>query len=265
MQASSWFFRAGSACGFLGALAALAAGVWAAAPDQAADRIRQGDVLYAETKLAEADEAYREALRLNPTNFDALCRAARVESELGQNAKGDERKKLAAAAVEHARAAVHAAPDSAAGHAWLAVALGRQALGEGPKKRLALSREIKAEADRAIEIDPGMARAYHVRALWNRKIATLNLVERMAANTVLGGVPEGASMANAVRDLEKASALEPEYVNHHLELGRTFAMLHRDTEARRELERVIALPPTSNARDPVYQAEATELLKKLGR
>src|SRR2546427_520189 len=83
----------------------------------------------------------------------------------------------------------------------------------GPRTRLALSREIKAEADRAIAQDPGLGRAYHVRAMWNRKIAGLSLLERTAARAVLGGVPKGASMDNAVSDFQKAIELEPGYVN----------------------------------------------------
>ena len=70
-------------------------------------------------------------------------------------------------------------------------------------------------------------------------------------------------MANAVSDLEKAIALEPRYVNHHLELGRTFMDLRRWPEARRELELAASLPPTSNPRDPKYQAEARALLTRL--
>ena len=236
-----------------------------AAPDTAAEHIAQGDQLYVQAKLGEARDAYWAALQVEPKNFAALYRLAQVESELGEDAKGEERARLVAAAVEHARAAVSAAPESAQGHVWLAATLGRQALKEGPRKRLALSREIKAEADRALQIDPNLARACQVRAIWNRKVASLSVIERMAANAVLGGVPKGASMENAVHDLEKAVELEPNYVNHHLELGRTFMMLKRTGEARRELEKAAGLPPTSNSRDPIYQAEARDLLKRLPR
>ncbi|TMQ47548.1 MAG: hypothetical protein E6K73_13505 [Candidatus Eisenbacteria bacterium] len=247
-------------------LAALPLSGPSAAPSETAgEQIARGDQLYTQAKLGEAREAYRAALQAEPNHFVALCRLAQVESELGEDAKGEEQKQLVAAAVQHARAAVSAAPESAQGHAWLAATLGRQALKEGPKKRLALSREIKAEADRALGIDPNLARAYHVRAIWNRKVASLTAIERLAANAVLGGVPKGASMENAVRDLEKAVELEPGYVNHHLELGRTFMMLKRTAEARREMEKAAGLPPTSNPRDPIYQAEARDLLKRLPR
>jgi tetratricopeptide (TPR) repeat protein len=83
------------------------------------------------------------------------------------------------------------------------------------------------------------------------------------ANTVLGGVPKGATMDNAVADLLTAIDLEPNYVNHRLELGRTYAELKRFDLARTELEKAVALPPTSDLRDPKYQAEARALLDKL--
>ena len=247
----------------LAALVLLWAAPRAAVAAGAAESLANGDELYARGRLADAYAQYAVALQAEPANFHALCRMSRAESELGEDATGEERRRLVAAAVEHARAAVRIAPDSAQGHVWLAVALGRQALKEGPKGKLSLAREIKSEADRALAIDPNNGRALHVRAVWNREVASLNFFERAAANTVLGGVPAGASKDNAVRDLEKAVSLEPNYVNHRLELGRTFRMLRRWDDARRELEKAIALPPTSNSRDPKFQDQARELLSRL--
>lgn len=226
------------------------------------DWIAAGDLEYSAANLVNARDAYQSALAASPGHFVALCRLARAESELAELQKGDEQRRTRAAAVEHARAAVKAAPDSAAGHVWLAVALGRQALGEGAKTKLALSREIKSEVDRAIQMDPGIGRAWHVLAVWNVKISELNAIERMAANAVLGGVPKGASFANAETAFQKAIQLEPNYVHHRLEYGRLLRALHRDAEAKRELEKAVALPPTSSALDARYQAEARELLAK---
>jgi len=228
-----------------------------------AEQVAAGDSAYARGALADAHARYLGALQDQPGAFAVLWRLARVESEMGEDARGEEQRHLIADAVARARSAIKAAPDSALGHVWLAVALGRQALREGPKTRLALSREIKAEADRAIQIDPTIGRAWHVRAAWNRKLATLNSFERMAAGALLGGVPKGASLENAVRDFEKAIGLEPDYVNHRLELGRTFADMKRWADARRELEKAVSLPPTSNPRDPHYQREARDLLSRL--
>jgi tetratricopeptide (TPR) repeat protein len=223
---------------------------------EAAARYGRGD-------LAGARESYLEVLGTEPGRFTALHRLARVESELATGASGEDSRSLAAAAVEHAREAVKVSPDSAAGHLELAVALGREALKAGPKTRLLLSREIKSEVDRALAIDPMLGRGWHVLALWNRRLSRLNFLERAVANTVLGGVPKGASMENAVAYLEKAVELEPDYRNHRLELGRTYLQLKRRDEARRELERAVSLPATSAPLDSKYQAEARELLAKI--
>lgn len=229
------------------------------------EAIAAGDQAYAAAKLDEAQRAYSEAVQAAPSNVDALCRLSRTESESGDSQKGDAQRALFAAAVSHAREAVRVAPDSAAPHVWLAVALGRQALREGPKTKLAISKEIKSEADRALALDANVGRAWHVLAVWNVKVSSLNAIERMAANAVLGGVPKGASYENAEQAFQKAIALEPSYVNHRLEYARLLKDLKKRSEARRELEKAVSLPPTSSALDGRYQAEARALLEKLSR
>ncbi len=245
------------------ALALFALGAPAARAATAEESLALGAREYAAARLPEARTAFQAALEAAPGDYAALCRLSQVESELAELQKGDEQRATRAAAVEHARAAVKAAPDSAGGHVWLAVALGRQALSEGPKTKLALSREIKSEVDRALQLDPDIGRAWHVVAMWNVKLSSLNTLERMAANAVLGGVPKGASFENADKAFQKAIALEPDYVNHRLEYGRFLKDRGRKDEARRELQKAVSLPPTSDALDARYQAEAKELLSKL--
>ena len=117
------------------------------------ESIVEGDRHYSGGQLTEARASYLSAVQASPGSFLALCRLSRSESELGELQKGDEQRRTWSAAVEHARAAVKAAPDSGSGHVWLAVALGRQAMREGAKTKLALSREIKSETDRSLELE----------------------------------------------------------------------------------------------------------------
>ena len=224
-----------------------------------------GDQAYAAARLEEARAAYEEAVKAAPRNVTALCRASRACSELGETQKGDTQRMTWAEAVKHAREAVRAAPDSAPSHVWLAVALGRQSLKEGAKTRLALSKEIKAEVDRAMALNPGIGRAWHIVAVWNMRIADLNTMERMAANAVLGGVPKGASRELAEQAFRRAIDLEPDYVNHRVEYGRLLKTMKRTADARRELEKALSLPPTSSALDVRYQSEARAMLEKLPR
>jgi tetratricopeptide (TPR) repeat protein len=226
--------------------------------------IERGDQSYAHGQLREALAAYQAAVGEDAAHFGVLCGLARVESELSEGAPGEERRRLVAAAVEHARAAVKVAPEHAQGHVWLAVALGQQAQMEGPKTRAGLWREIKSELDRAIGIDPGIARAYLERGRWNRRLASRGLWERSVSKVLLAHVPHGASMDNAVRDLEKAVELAPEDIQGRVELARTYLKLDRFGDARRELERAIAMP-AGRPRDPGLQAEAREQLEKLAK
>ena len=249
----------------LGVWAALALVPGAAMARTVDEAITAGDQHYAAARLEDARHAYEEALQAAPGNVTVLCRLSHAESELGETQKGDVQRRTWAGAVAHARDAVRAAPDSAGPHVWLAVALGRQALREGPRTKLALSKEIKSEVDRALALDANIGRAWHVLAVWNMKVSSLNAIERMAANAVLGGVPKGASYENAAAAFEKAIALEPNYVNHRVEYGRLLIMQHKKPDARRELAKAIALPATSSALDARYQADARELLEKLPR
>jgi len=249
----------------IGLLVALACAPVVSEARTVAEAIGDGDRAYAVARIDEARQSYAEAVRLAPGSALALCRLSRSESELGESQKGDVQRATFTSAVAHAREAVRVAPDSAGPHVWLAVALGRQALREGPKTKLAISREIKADTDRALALDPENGRAWHLLAMWNVKVAGLNAIERMAANTVLGGVPKGASTANAEAAFQKAIALEPAYVNHRLEYGRLLKELKRPADARRELEKAVSLAPTSSALDARYQSEARELLGKLPR
>lgn len=252
----------GPVLGFL-CLTMLAPGVLGARTLEEA--LAAGDQAYAAARLEDAQRAFSEAVQMAPNQVVALCRLSRVESELGESQKGDVQRATFANAVAHARDAVRVAPDSAGPHVWLAVALGRQALREGPRTKLAISKEIKSEADRALALDAGIGRAWHVLAVWNVKISGLSAIERMAANAVLGGVPKGASYANAESAFQKAIALEPAYINHRLEYGRLLKNLKKTADARRELEQAVALPATSSALDARYQSEARALLERLRR
>ena len=226
--------------------------------------IVRGNEAYARGQLREALSAYQGAQAQDATHYGALVGLARVESELGEAAKDEERRRLIAAAVEHARAAVKAAPERAPAHVWLAVALRQQSELAGPKTRAGLWREIRSELDRALGIDPGIARAYLERGRWHRRLATRGIWERAVSKVLLARVPKGASRENAVRDLEKAVELAPEAIEGRMELARIYLDLERPGDARRELERALGTPAV-RPRDPGLQAEARTLLEKLAK
>ncbi|MEF8797012.1 MAG: hypothetical protein V5A48_11200 [Salinivenus sp.] len=192
---------------------------------------------------------------------EILWRISMTRADVGKTADSD------GAAKEHYREALRLAEtaltvDASNAHAHLAraVAEGRLALGAGTQERVQRSRAVKTHADRAIEINPNLPGAFHVRGRWHREVADLNFLERTLVRTVYGGLPD-ASFEQAVRDFERA--LELENVRfHHLELAKTYLKMDRPADARTHLQTVIDLP----AREPFaqrYKEEAQELLDEL--
>ena len=163
-------------------------------------------------------------------------------------------------ALKYAEAALTVDASDAHAHLAKSIAEGRIALDAGTKERVQRSRAVKKHAERAIELDSTLARAYHVRARWNREASDLNFFERAIVKTVYGGLPE-SSFEQAVRDFKRAIELENERF-HHLELAKTYLKMDRPNDARAELQTVLELPATDPF-DQKYKAEAQELLDDL--
>jgi tetratricopeptide (TPR) repeat protein len=230
-----------------------------------ATALEEGERLERAYDFEHAYQAYREAARADTTTYELWWRLAKAASDRGQRFEFDGKKAPAEAAYAEAvmasRRAVRIDPRGWEGHSGLAANLGRLALFEGGKTKIRMSREVKVEADRALELNPRDDRAMHVLARWHRAIARLSFFERTAAKVVYGGVPEGASMNDAVTLFERAIAIAPDYANHRLELGRTYLALGLKDKAREQLERATKCP-TRSPFDDEYRAEAQLLLRK---
>lgn len=235
------------------------------AADAESYAVGAGDALAATFDFEGAYAAYQKGLTRDSTSYALWWRAARCLTDRGTRASFDGQDRRAeqafTAAVRAGRKAAALGPDRQEGHLELAVALGKLALLVGGKERIRLSKEVRAEAERTILLDHASDRAYHVLGRWNRGIAELGFFEKAAARLVYGGVPEGATMDNAVTYFEKAIELNPSYANHHLELGRTYLRIGLKAKALAEFERTLACPPRSPF-DTEYKDEASRLLAK---
>ena len=250
----------------LAILALFSTGSFAAVPSpevQAA--LEKGKAAEQAFDFEAAHAAYLAGVARDSTSYELWWRLAHAAGDRGARAEFDHDKPRAEAAYAEAMHAARKAtgldPGAWEGHFELASSLGRYALFQGGKTKIALSKEVKTEADRAVAINPKADRAYHVLARWNRGIAELSFFERTAAKVIYGGVPEGATMNNAVTLFEKAIELNPDYANHHLELGRTYLALGLKDKARAQLERATRCPQLSPF-DPEYKADAQVLLRQ---
>ncbi|UCF62777.1 MAG: tetratricopeptide repeat protein [bacterium] len=125
-----------------------------------------------------------------------------------------------------------------------------------------LSKDVKSAVDRALELDPNDDVAWHVLGRWHRKMATLGWIQKKFANMFLGGIPKEASVDSSAKCFQRAIKINPDHINHHLELGLTYEELKEKEKAIEQYQLVLNLPK-KDSDDDTHKEEAKERLKKL--
>ncbi len=219
--------------------------------------------------LSTALAHYAAALALDSLAYEPNWRAAIVLLDQGEQIRDSEkspaRASLYAQAERLARRAVAADSAGADGHFALAAAVGRASLTMGKKQRIRRAREIRDEARRTIALDPRHDGAYHILGRWNAEIMRLSGLSRFFAKQLLGaGVFSEASWDAAISNMERAVALDPERLYHHLELAEIYEDRKRYDDARAQLSELAALPDRE-IMDSVYRREAQALSRKIAK
>jgi tetratricopeptide (TPR) repeat protein len=238
----------------------------------AADHIRQGDEAYAQFDDAKALEEYLAAVKLEPENYEALWKTARAYFDLGDlmepkdKSEVEEQRRLFTESYKLARQAVRTTPDDTWGHFFYSAAQGKYVLTQGKKEQINASKNIKAEIEKAIELDPENDLAYHALGLWHRTMAEIGGAKRLLGGLIYGSIPKGTN-EESERNLKKAIELNPEYTNHHLELGRTYLAMKNYDLAKQEFQKTLELPNTSSKCSMNKKEAQAELdaLKKKGK
>ncbi len=153
---------------FVIVLAALVAGP--ALAQTAADHIRMGDEAYAVFDDAKALEHYQEALTLEPASYEALWKASRAMVDIAdvipvtpatKKSVEEQQKKMYTEATAIAKKAVAANPSDTWGHFQYAAANGKRLLLLGKKEQIDASKAVRAEIDKALELDQTNHLAWH--------------------------------------------------------------------------------------------------------
>ncbi len=222
--------------------------------------LRAGDEAYHRFDNVAALAAYQRALGLDSTDYQALWKATRAYVDVGHATKGDEQKQNYRLAEKLARRCLALHPDSVESHFVLAMALGRVALQVGGKKKIELSKEIKAEAERTLALDSCHNGAMHILGRWHYELGNLSWVLKSFAKVLYGGVPPSGGNEEARRWFEKAIACDPRSPLHYLWLGKTLLKLKEEKLARESLEKCVQLPPVYWD-DDMNKREAEKLLQ----
>jgi protein-S-isoprenylcysteine O-methyltransferase Ste14 len=203
--------------------------------------MRDGDAAFRAFDNETARLCYRRAFAIDSTDCDVLWKLARADLDLGVVAASEEKLRWLASGEKLARRCVALHPDSSEARFYLAVAVGMMSDHVGGKRRIALSKEVKREAEATLSIEPRHYGAMHVLGRWNYEVSSLSWLQKAAAKIIYGGVPPGASFEQAREWFERAISGRPELPLNHYWLGETLIRLGDRRRAREELQRCLEL------------------------
>lgn len=222
----------------------------------------RADSLYSSFNEEKALKAYEKILEEQPRNYEALWRASFLYSRIGNRQEGkDRQKEYYNKAKSLAGRALAADSTDTQSHFVMSVAMGRMALISGAKDRVAASRAIKKHVDRALAYDSTNAGAWHVLGRWHFKVANLNFVERLAANTLFGGIPGDASDKRAAEAIERAIKLNDDYILYYHDLAMVYEEMGNKQKAIEACQTAVEkdnLTPD----DPKLKKECSEWIEK---
>lgn len=218
----------------------------------------------AEAKLdsARALELLERADAARPNDPVILQRIAKQYSDLVVDQPSmEEKKRYAQRALDYAKRAVALNPDDAVSVLSLAISHGKLAVYSDTRTKVSYSRLVKEEAERALVLKPDYAWAHHVLGRWHYEVAELSGAAKFLVKILYGGLP-AASVEQAVLELKRATELEPDELNHWLELGFAYAAAGNNVEAASSWKRGLAMP-TRGKHDEPSKRRAQEALAAL--
>jgi tetratricopeptide (TPR) repeat protein len=219
----------------------------------AADFLAQANQLYRQRadlmRLREAIVLLRQAVTVDPGNYDASWALAKFNYYLATHTdNNEERQKAFDEGIQAGKTAIQLQPGKPDGHFWLGAVYGAEAQ-QSALAGLASFSDIRHEMETVLQLDEGYqdGSAYMVLGL-------LYLNEPK----IIGGDPQ-----KAVALMEKGLRFGEGNAFLHLHLAEAYLKVGRRADARRQVDAIISLKPDQDYL-PEYNealAEARKLIK----
>jgi len=230
--------------------------------DSVDELLKNAGEKFDEGEEQEAIEIYNEVLGLDSENHEALWNISLLYAREGfRQESEDDQERYFRKAIEAAEKSVELHPDKGHSYYALAVAIGRMTEVMGTRDRIRAAHDIKEYAEKAAEMIPDYAPAWHLLGVWHSDVANVSRAERTAARFVSSGLPDGSN-EKAEEYLKKAMELDEESILIRLDLARHYLQVGEDEKAKPILEQILEME-TKTKDDPGKVEEARELLEDL--
>jgi tetratricopeptide (TPR) repeat protein len=214
-------------------------------------RAQSADALYADRAAPEsarrAADLWTAAVAADPRDFDSAWKLARADYWLGGHASSD-RRRWYEGGIKAAQQAVSIDSTRPEGHFWIAANMGAIAESFGIRAGLKYRKQIKAELETVLRLDPAFQDGSAARALgrWYHRVPGLF----------------GGSHTTAEQHLKASLKYKPDSTITHYFLAELYKDDGRLAEARAEVQMVLAAPVDPNwaPEDQEYKAKAARLL-----
>jgi len=203
-----------------------------------------------------------QAEKMEQNNFTILWRISRSYVDIGEHlpnktdAEKEKQLEYYQKAFDYADKAVNAKPDSTIGYVRRAIANGRVALFKGVWSAIDFVKQVKADCEKAIALDPNNAAAYYILGRTHAKLCEKPKMIRWPLG--LGW----ANMEESLKYYDKSISLRPTFILYRLDAARAYNEEDNIAKAKELLISISALPKQDED-DEQYKKEAKELLEQL--
>ncbi len=225
--------------------------------------IAKGDQFDKQLQAKEALEVYLPANKLEPDNVKLLvCIARQYRHLMSDTSSKQEKLRLGSISLEFASRAATLAPNNAEAQLSPAISLEKCCPSWAARIRSMLRPGSRRRWTATLQLDPTNDNAWHILGRWNRVLANINVVKRVLAKALYGDLPVTTNEA-AEKCLLKAIEINPNRLMHYIELGRIYAQMGRKEEARKYIQKGMAMPDKEKD-DPEMKEIGQQTLQKLG-
>jgi tetratricopeptide (TPR) repeat protein len=210
----------------------------------------------------KALDKFLQADKIAPNDYDVLWKISRSYVDIGEHLPGttDAEKAVQSdyyqKSFDYADRAVKAKPDGTMGYLRRAIANGRVALFKGIWGAIDLVKQVKADCEKSIALDPTNASAYYILGRTHAKLCEKGKFVRW---------PLGLGWANreeAATFFEKAIAMRPDFMMYRIDAARNYLEMDENQKAKDHLVKLATLPKEDEDDDAVRR-DAKEMLGKI--